>query len=417
MAFLDDSMREIGNRLAYTFGVNQQPQPAPISQLPIYEPGSKDYVNDLKSRNGGLKLGRDDKQIESYAQQIQEGGLSPDEADIIIARNPSAAGVFKAAKQNRAFLDRLQSIRDSNGNFDAKTAQQEALKAGQFGVAKELREISPDLQGLSAVQSTMVLDNGNIGTVMRTGQVVDTGVKARGYAMRPLETDAGVFNYNPSPGQGQSPISQAPIIGPSQIAAGAAQKAGAVETATGTAKTAVARAAGEPQAETNLSAQSTKTGILGDLIGQAKNQAGMFTTGFIGSQAAKVAGTPAYDLARTLDTIRANIGFDKLQELRNSSPTGGALGQVSEQEHRLLQAVWGALDQSQSKAQFVKNLDRVQTQINASWARVAKAYQQTYGKPLPPEYRTSGGDSGPPDGVDPQIWDVMTPEEKKLWQN
>ena len=60
-----------------------------------------------------------------------------------------------------------------------------------------------------------------------------------------------------------------------------------------------------------------------------------------------------------LDTVEANIGFDKLQQMRAASPTGGALGQVSERENKLLQATYGSLSQSQSEEQFKRNLRRL----------------------------------------------------------
>ena len=77
------------------------------------------------------------------------------------------------------------------------------------------------------------------------------------------------------------------------------------------------------------------------------------------SAAASIPGTKAHDVARTLDTIKANIGFDKLQAMRAASPTGGALGQVSERENVLLQSTFGSLAQSQSEDQFKRNLQRL----------------------------------------------------------
>lgn len=84
-----------------------------------------------------------------------------------------------------------------------------------------------------------------------------------------------------------------------------------------------------------------------------------FITGPLGSALSRVPGTPAADVARTLDTIKANVGFDRLQQMRDSSPTGGALGQVSQQENLLLQSVLGSLAQSQTYAQFQYNLKRL----------------------------------------------------------
>ena len=155
------------------------------------------------------------------------------------------------------------------------------------------------------------------------------------------------------------------------------------EIAKGQGETQAKRAAAEPMAKTNISAQSAKTMMLDDLINKAKDQANIWTTGFAGQKLQNLGGTPAHDLQNTLYTIKANIGFDKLQQLRDSSPTGGALGQVSEFENRLLQSVWGALEQSQTPEQFKFNLDMVKKQVHQSWDRVAQAYKDTYGKELP----------------------------------
>ena len=57
-----------------------------------------------------------------------------------------------------------------------------------------------------------------------------------------------------------------------------------------------------------------------------------------------LAGTPAYALEAALKPIRARIGFDELTRMRLMSPTGGALGQVSNFENQLLQATKGSLE-------------------------------------------------------------------------
>jgi len=137
----------------------------------------------------------------------------------------------------------------------------------------------------------------------------------------------------------------------------------------------------KPKIDSSISAQETKTGMLDAEIDQALGQANIWTTGFLGSATEWVPGTPAHDLGNTLATIKSNIGFDKLQEMRNNSPTGGALGQVSEFENRLLQSVWGALEQSQSPAQFKENLEKVRKQSQESWKRINEAYEQDYGVP------------------------------------
>jgi hypothetical protein len=82
-------------------------------------------------------------------------------------------------------------------------------------------------------------------------------------------------------------------------------------------------------------------------------------TGFWGNQLKDISGTGAADLKSSIKTINSAIGFDKLQDMRDRSPTGGALGQVSERELSQLNASLGSLEQSQSTPQFKKNLARV----------------------------------------------------------
>jgi hypothetical protein len=130
-----------------------------------------------------------------------------------------------------------------------------------------------------------------------------------------------------------------------------------------------------------LQTKEDQLGLLSDLVDVAKQQSTSWTTGFIGSQLSKIPGTPAYDLSQTLDTLLASAGFDTLQEMRVNSPTGGALGSVTERELALLQATWGSLQQSQSKEQFEANLDRFNRQLQQSWDRVNNAYQRDYGVP------------------------------------
>jgi hypothetical protein len=94
-------------------------------------------------------------------------------------------------------------------------------------------------------------------------------------------------------------------------------------------------------------------------ISRARSQANAFTVGVL-SMAKFVPGTPQKDLQQQISTIRSNIGFDRLQSMRQDSPTGGALGQVAIQELEALQNSIASLEQSQSPSQFKDNLDVVE---------------------------------------------------------
>jgi hypothetical protein len=127
-----------------------------------------------------------------------------------------------------------------------------------------------------------------------------------------------------------------------------------------------------------ISAVDSGSNLMGT-IATAREQASKFTTGAFGAATSMIPQTPAYDLKQTVNTIKANIGFDKLQRMRDESPTGGALGQVSEMENRLLQSSIAAVEQAQSKGQFLRNLDIVERQYKRSIENLKRAYKADYG--------------------------------------
>lgn len=86
--------------------------------------------------------------------------------------------------------------------------------------------------------------------------------------------------------------------------------------------------------------------------------------GFVGGNLAQVKGTNAYSVRALVDTIKANIGFETLSQMRKESPTGGALGQVSNQEIGFLQATLANLDQGQTTADFEAQLTQLENIYN-----------------------------------------------------
>lgn len=69
--------------------------------------------------------------------------------------------------------------------------------------------------------------------------------------------------------------------------------------------------------------------------------------------------TPANLLDKSLDTIKAQIGFAELQAMRDASKTGGALGQVTERELQLLQRTIAAIEPDLSPDALRQNLNKV----------------------------------------------------------
>lgn len=91
-------------------------------------------------------------------------------------------------------------------------------------------------------------------------------------------------------------------------------------------------------------------------IDDAYSRINPFTAGLGGAVLSSIPGTEARDVEGLLNTILANLGFDELKAMRAASPTGGALGQVSERENVLLQSAVRSLENSQSPNQIKKNL-------------------------------------------------------------
>jgi hypothetical protein len=118
------------------------------------------------------------------------------------------------------------------------------------------------------------------------------------------------------------------------------------------------------KAEGAFKAYETQQNIVTQDIDRVLKGTNWATTGWVGNVGTYIPGSPAYNLARTLDTIKANIGFDKLAEMRANSPTGGALGAVTEFENKLLQSVLGSLEQAQSPEQLRYNLQRLKDTIS-----------------------------------------------------
>ena len=105
--------------------------------------------------------------------------------------------------------------------------------------------------------------------------------------------------------------------------------------------------------------------VVNDAINRGLPMVDNWTAGLGGQLLSGLAGTDAADLSKLLESVKANAGFDKLQSMREASPTGGALGQVSNTELGFLQSVFGNLEQSQSPTQLKYNLQLFQYVYNS----------------------------------------------------
>ena len=111
--------------------------------------------------------------------------------------------------------------------------------------------------------------------------------------------------------------------------------------------------------EKRLGIAEEKASTVMNTIDSALGKVGFGTTGLTGAITSQYPGSKSYTLRKDIETIKANIGFDELQAMRESSPTGGALGQVAVQELNSLQSTLGSLDPNQDEATLRTNLNNI----------------------------------------------------------
>jgi len=148
------------------------------------------------------------------------------------------------------------------------------------------------------------------------------------------------------------------------------------------------REAKRPQATLALKTFEDKTSTLEKDINELMNHPGL--PSITGIAAGRLPGITAE--GRAAEAIYNRIvkagGFRELQEMRNASPTGGALGQVSNQENTSLQQTFAAIDRTQEAKDIKKQLGKALDELRASKQRVREAFDMTY------DYRPSAPSGG-----------------------
>ena len=141
-------------------------------------------------------------------------------------------------------------------------------------------------------------------------------------------------------------------------------------------ETNAAQEASQKRAET----QRRESDVVLSTIGNIKETIGsggtfdLPETGIVGSRLANMGiNQEAVNVKNQLGTLQGMIGFDRLQRMREESPTGGALGAISERELSLLSAQLGTLEQSSDAATLTQTLDRIEA-IYSEIMRKAEAY-------------------------------------------
>lgn len=139
-----------------------------------------------------------------------------------------------------------------------------------------------------------------------------------------------------------------------------------------------AREAKYPAATTAVKTVEAKSDKLIQDIETLKNHPGLDSiTGAVYGRTPSV--TAEGRAAQALyDSIVARGGFQELSAMRAASPTGGALGNVSNQEGQQLKDAFGTLNRTQDAADLRTQLGRVAEDVRGAKTRIREAYDMTY---------------------------------------
>lgn len=144
-----------------------------------------------------------------------------------------------------------------------------------------------------------------------------------------------------------------------------------------------------PQATSAIKGFETKSNsFVNDLVKLRDHPGLSEITGFVAGRAPGITG--AGRAAQALyDKVVAKGGFQALQDLRDASKTGGALGNVSDREGKQLTASAAAIDRRQNADDVKASIDQFIGDIQGASTRMREAYDSTY------SYKTSAPAAAP----------------------
>lgn len=362
------------------------PQQAPQGAASMLSMGVPDTLGSPVAASGGLSMG----QAEAPQQMPvpSQGGLSfgqvaqmPQQApqtDPLARVRQIEAKIMQISqlppnKTTNAMLQRLTGTRDvllaqaersapAAPNYDLVGSQVIDMNNPLAG-AVDIPNLTPETPDdpiaelrarFNFARETLGYDTQQAGQWARSGQSINVNTNTIPNAPSGYEN---IFEDGKFVGQQVIPGGPADYARQRDEAAAAAKAAEAETEANAQAQMeAVQRENAETQADTVLST-----------IGEIRNIAdskGMFDlpeVGIVGDALGRWGvNQEAVDVRNKVASLESAIAFDRLQRMREASPTGGALGAVSERELTLLAADLGSLKTSSSKQEFERVLTRVE---------------------------------------------------------
>lgn len=258
------------------------------------------------------------------------------------------------AAQDRTFA---ASQIDKQLNFDQQqiTFAANAQKNAQDSIQKSI-----DNYGAASVLK-QALATGDPTAVSRINKTMGNGFDLRTAATAPPSLKDQVMLANIQQSKAATAASYASIAKDNVAAAATRQaKVQAIQQQAG-------------QADTVLSA-----------VNNAMKQVNPASSGFLGGISSAIPSSPSNNLQATITTIKSNLAFTELAKMRAASPTGGALGAISDKEEELLSSTVANLGVNQSSSQLKANLQKVQDHYVSYLQSLGYGYDAATGTVISP---------------------------------
>lgn len=172
-----------------------------------------------------------------------------------------------------------------------------------------------------------------------------------------------------------------PVVPVSQVVDTTRQVAGAKTEGQGLAK----RTLDYPAAKSRVAAAEASWDSMGKLAADLQGNEKLWQAVGLGKPIASIPGTEGAKIRALINTLKTKAGFAVLQNMRETSKTGGALGNISDKENTYLQNALAALDANLAPEDFREQLQVLIDYGTEAKGRVNQAFIDTYpeGAPAP----------------------------------
>lgn len=316
----------------------------------------------------------------NYVNQITDAKTRADASREWLSRYSQLSNIKELAPQ----IETMNSLATKNIEGLLKvnmlgTAQERSFKAMTEGMDPEAVEQARQVQlGLRARPSSAAITYREVIGPDGRAQLVAVDPRAVGAQIvgsgQQYGSGVGETPESRALAQGQAPAQPNQLIGQTPY-----ERASSTAQGTKDAEYQATLRAAKPKRQAALQQAEALTEQLTSDLDDLINKVTVATAGPGGVVLDKFPGTSARDLQSNLDSIKANIGFQALQAMREASPTGGALGNVSDTENRLLQSRFGSLEIGQSPKQLIDNLKKVRQRVTQNYGITQAAFNSEYG--------------------------------------